>query len=120
MEDLARRRCEVCTPGTPRLSRDEARTTGADLEAVGWRIGETSIERVFELRSFNAAFGLATRVALLAESQGHQPDLEIGWARLVVRFTTHAIGGLSSNDLVMAAKVERMATRAPESSRHPA
>ena len=52
-------------------------------------------------------------MALLAESQGHHPDLEVGWGRLVVRFTTHAIGGLSQNDLVMAAKVERLARREP-------
>ena len=81
------------------------------MEAAGWVIGETSIERVFALKGFNAAFGLATRVALLAESQGHHPDLEVGWGRLAVRFTTHAIGGLSQNDLVMAAKVERIVRR---------
>ena len=51
---------------------------------------------------------MATRVALLAESQGHHPEMEVGWGRLHVRFTTHAIGGLSENDLVMAAKVQRL------------
>lgn len=111
MEDLARRRCEACTPGTPRLTPDEARATAPDLEEAGWVVGETSIERLFEFKSFNAAFGLATRIALLAENQGHHPDMEVGWGRLRVRFTTHAIGGLSTNDLVMAAKVERMTRR---------
>ena len=112
MDVLARGRCEACTPETPRLTRDEARRSAGDLEASGWVIGETALERVFELKTFNAAFGLATRVALLAESQGHHPDLEVGWGRLLVRFTTHAIGGLSQNDLVMAAKVERLLRRA--------
>ena len=109
--ELARQRCVACTPDTPRLTRDEARRQGAELETAGWVIGETSLERVYELKSFNAAFGLATRVALLAESQGHHPDLEVGWGRLAVRLTTHTIGGLSTNDLVMAAKVERMTQR---------
>ena len=109
---MARRRCEVCTPETPRLSPDEAREQGRDLEAAGWVITDTTVERSFSFKSFNAAFGLATRVALLAESQGHHPDLEVGWGRLAVRLTTHTIGGLSTNDLVMAAKVERMTQRA--------
>ena len=90
---------------------DEARAQGGELEAAGWTISETAIERSFEFRTFNPAFGLATRIALLAEAQGHHPALEVAWGRLRVRFTTDAIGGLSTNDLVMAAKVERMVAR---------
>jgi 4a-hydroxytetrahydrobiopterin dehydratase len=107
-EDLARERCEACTGATPRIGPDEARELAAALDD-GWRIGEDAIEREFRLKSFNAAFGLATRVALLAENQGHHPDLEVGWGRLVVRLTTHAIKGLSRNDFVMAAKIDRIA-----------
>lgn len=107
-EDLARERCEPCTGSTPRIGTDEARALAAGLDE-GWRIGEDAIEREFISKNFNAAFGLATRVALLAESQGHHPDMEVGWGRLMVRFTTHAIKGLSRNDFVMAAGVDRMA-----------
>jgi pterin-4a-carbinolamine dehydratase len=55
-----------------------------------------------------AAFGLATRIALLAEAQGHHPELEVGWGRLVVRLTTHSVGGLSRNDIIMAARIDRL------------
>lgn len=79
------------------------------LEDDGWEFGDTALERTFAFKNFNEAFGLATRVALLAESQGHHPDLEVGWGRLQIRLTTHAIGGLSHNDLVMAAKISRLA-----------
>jgi 4a-hydroxytetrahydrobiopterin dehydratase len=109
-EDLARERCEACTGATPRIGPDEARDLATRLDE-GWRLGEDAIEREFTLKSFNAAFGLATRVALLAENQGHHPDIEVGWGRLVVRLTTHAINGLSRNDFVMAAKIDRV-TRA--------
>jgi 4a-hydroxytetrahydrobiopterin dehydratase len=102
-EDLARERCDACTGATPRIGADEARELSAQLDA-GWRIGENAIEREFTSKTFNAAFGLATRVALLAESQGHHPDMQVGWGRLLVRFTTHAIKGLSRNDFVMAAR----------------
>ncbi len=114
MSELARSRCAACSPETPRLSRDEARAAAEGLDEAGWVIGDTSVEREFRFKSFNAAFGLATRVALLAESQGHHPEIEVGWGRLHIRFTTHAIGGLSENDLVMAAKVQRLAE--PKSS----
>jgi 4a-hydroxytetrahydrobiopterin dehydratase len=107
-EDLSRERCEACTGATPRIGADEARQLAAGLDGA-WRIGEDAIEREFRSKSFNAAFGLATRVALLAENQGHHPDLEVGWGRLVVRLTTHAIKGLSRNDFVMAAKIDRIA-----------
>ena len=115
-DDLARERCEACTGATPRIGPDEARELAAALDE-GWRIGEHAIEREFTSKSFNAAFGLATRVALLAESQGHHPAMQIGWGRLVVRFTTHAINGLSRNDFVMAAMVDRIARVGGDSSR---
>jgi 4a-hydroxytetrahydrobiopterin dehydratase len=110
-DDLARERCEACTGATPRIGPDEARELATRLDE-GWRLGEDTIEREFTSKSFNAAFGLATRVALLAENQGHHPDIEVGWGRLVVRLTTHAIKGLSRNDFVMAARIDRMTSTA--------
>ena len=64
--------------------------------------------RVFAFPTFAAAFGLATRIALLAESQNHHPALDVAWGRLTVTWTTDAIGALSANDLIMAAKVDRL------------
>jgi 4a-hydroxytetrahydrobiopterin dehydratase len=53
---------------------------------------------------------MATRIALLAEAQGHHPELEVGWGRLVVRLSTHSVGGLSRNDFIMAARIDRLTT----------
>jgi 4a-hydroxytetrahydrobiopterin dehydratase len=103
--DLSNERCVDCRPGTPTLEPAVAAELATALNP-DWILSETSIERTFAFKSFNAAFGLATRVALLAEAQGHHPDLEVGWGRLHVRLTTHAIGGLSRNDLIMAAKID--------------
>ena len=47
-------------------------------------------------------------MALLAEDQGHHPDLEVGWGRVAVALTTHAAGGLTDNDFSMAAKIDRL------------
>jgi 4a-hydroxytetrahydrobiopterin dehydratase len=105
--DLSNERCVDCRPGTPTLAPEVARELAAGLHE-DWVLSEASIERTFTFKSFNAAFGLATRIALLAEAQGHHPDLEVGWGRLHVRLTTHAIGGLSRNDLIMAAKIDSL------------
>ena len=106
-ESLARERCVEIRPGTPPLSEVEARELAG---AVGreWTIGVDEIQREFTFKTFNGAFGLATRIALLAESQGHHPELEIAWGRLVVQLSTHSVSGLSRNDFIMAARIDRL------------
>ena len=107
-ELLARERCAEIRAGTPPLTMEEAGSLGAGV-AGEWQIDEGEIRREFIFKTFNAAFGLATRIALLAEAQGHHPELEVGWGRLVVRLTTHSVGGLSRNDFIMAARIDRLA-----------
>lgn len=106
-ENLARLKCEVCRPGTPPIDESQAERLHAQIHSAWQREGNSLIRRTFEFRNFREPFGLATKIALLAEEQGHHPDLEIGWGRLVVTFTTHAAGGLTPNDFIMAAKIDR-------------
>jgi len=106
-ESLARERCAEIRAGTPPLTKDEAGSLAAGV-AGEWQIDDRAIRREFTFKTFNAAFGLATRIALLAESQGHHPELEVGWGRLVVRLSTHSVGGLSRNDFIMAARIDRL------------
>jgi 4a-hydroxytetrahydrobiopterin dehydratase len=90
------------------MSEEEA----ADLHALvdpGWeREANKAIRRRFRFGNFRDAFGFATRVALLAEEEGHHPDFEVGWGRVVLSLTTHSAGGLTQNDFVMAAKVDQL------------
>ena len=90
------------------MTADEARPLAGSI-AREWSVDGTQIRREFTFKTFNAAFGLATRIALLAESQNHHPELEVAWGRLVVRLTTHSVGGLSRNDFIMAARIDRLA-----------
>jgi 4a-hydroxytetrahydrobiopterin dehydratase len=106
---LARERCVELPAGTPPLTAEEVRLL-AGAVAREWQVNAGEIRREFAFKSFNAAFGLATRIALLAESQNHHPELEVAWGRLVVRLTTHSIGGLSRNDFIMAARIDRLDT----------
>ena len=107
---LASQRCVAADDSTPPLSRDEVSRLSAGLDP-GWEILDDRLVRTFTFPTFAAAFGLATRIALLAESQNHHPALDTAWGRLTVTWTTDAIGGLSANDLIMAAKVDRLVAR---------
>ena len=107
-ELLARERCAEIRAGTPPLTSAQAGLLAGGV-AHEWRIDAGEIRREFSFKTFNAAFGLATRIALLSEAQGHHPELEVGWGRLVVRLSTHSVGGLSRNDFIMAAQIDRLA-----------
>jgi len=107
---LASQRCMPADPSTPALPHDEVIRLAAGLDPA-WRIEEDRLVREFAFPTFSAAFGLATRVALLAEGQNHHPALDIAWGRLTVTWTTDAISAISANDAIMAAKVDRLVAR---------
>ncbi len=107
MASLADRRCEVCTPGTPILGEQHAREL-TELLHRDWELGQAELHRRFRFSDFMSAFDFAERVAKLSELEGHHPDLKIGWGYLEVSFTTHAAHGLTMNDFLMAAKVDRL------------
>lgn len=107
---LAAQRCSSADTDTPPLTADEVRRLASGIDA-DWQVEPDRLVREFRFTTFAAAFGLATRIALLAEGQGHHPALEIAWGLLRVTWTTDAIGTLSLNDMIMAAKVDRIVER---------
>jgi 4a-hydroxytetrahydrobiopterin dehydratase len=107
---LASQRCVAADASTPILARDEIVRLSAGLDPA-WQVLDDRLVRDFAFPTFGAAFGLATRIALLAEGQTHHPAMEVAWGRLTVTWTTDAVGGLTTNDLIMAAKVDRMVAR---------
>ena len=107
---LASARCEPVDASTPALASDEVARLSAGLDRA-WDVQSDRLVRSIAFTTFGAAFAFATRVALLAETQNHHPTMEIAWGRLVVTWQTDAIGALTANDLIMAAKVDRLVTR---------
>ena len=106
--ELAKQHCEACEKGTPPLPEDEAAALGAELP--DWeRTGNESLTREFSFDNFRDAFGFVARAALIAEAEFHHPDIELGWGRAAFKLTTHAAGGLTKNDFVMAAKISALA-----------
>ncbi len=106
---LAAQRCEVCREGTPTLTEAEAAALDREL-APGWeRSGTQRLDRTFKLRDFNEAMGFVVRVAMIAETEGHHPDIHISWNRVRLEIWTHKAGGLTRNDFILAAKVDALA-----------
>jgi len=107
---LASQRCAPADATTPALPHDEVVRLSVGLDPA-WRAEDDRLVRDFAFPTFGAAFGLATRIALLAESQNHHPALDVAWGRLTVTWTTDASGAISANDVIMAAKVDRLVAR---------
>jgi 4a-hydroxytetrahydrobiopterin dehydratase len=72
----------------------------------GWSLQSSSIQKQFRFKSYLLGLEFACTIGKIAEHEDHHPDMAIGWRRVTINFSTHAIKGLSQNDFVMAAKTE--------------
>lgn len=107
--DLLTRRCEPCEGGVPPLEADAVRELSQALHEK-WRVtGDgKSIVRCFEFAGYHRTISFVNAVAWIAESEGHHPDLKVHYGKVEVLYTTHAIDGLSENDFICAAKIDRL------------
>ena len=106
--DLASERCLPCEQGTPPLSGAEAQALLSGLDAR-WHLAEDgrALTRQVTFKTFARAMAFLNRLAEVAEREGHHPDFCLTrWNQLSLSLTTHAIGGLSRNDFVLAAKLQ--------------
>ena len=94
--------------GTPPLDEDEAHALATHLDQRWQRDGTRRLSRELSFSDFRDAFGFATRVALLAEREFHHPELTVTWGTVLVTMWTHTVQGLSRNDFIMAAKIDRL------------
>ena len=104
---LAERKCVPCEGGVPPLSEERSRALLAELEE-GWALEEGKLVRSFKFRSFLEAIAFVNRIAPIAEEEGHHPGITINYNRVRLQLFTHAIKGLSDNDFILAAKIERI------------
>jgi 4a-hydroxytetrahydrobiopterin dehydratase len=91
-----------------RLSEAERAGLAAALPEWAMVEGREAIFRSFEFADFSEAFAFMTRVALLAEKQGHHPEWFNVWNRVDVTLSTHDAGGLSANDVTLARAIDVM------------
>ena len=110
MPELSNEKCVACRRDAPRVT--EAEVAELKPQIPGWELVERDgiprLERVFAFPDFSRAVGFSTRVALLAEADGHHPAILTEWGRVTVTWWTHKIRGLHRNDFIMAAKTDAL------------
>jgi 4a-hydroxytetrahydrobiopterin dehydratase len=107
MSEMAQRRCAPCEGGMAALSRASAEEVLQRLDE-NWQLAvdAKSIQREFRFKDFFRTMSFVNALAHIANLEDHHPDLELGYSYCRVRFTTHAIQGLSENDFICAAKID--------------
>ncbi|HVC00773.1 MAG TPA: 4a-hydroxytetrahydrobiopterin dehydratase [Steroidobacteraceae bacterium] len=109
MSALAGEKCVPCEGGVPPLDRAQAQALCQQLHA-DWSLAEDakSLNRSLKFRDFFRTMSFVNALAHVANVEDHHPDLEIGYDYCRIRYRTHAIGGLSLNDFICAAKIDRL------------
>ena len=92
----------------PAFSRVEAETLM--VQVAGWELNAEAkaISKNFKFKDSAQALSFVNKIGEIAESEEHHPDIELGWGRVKISLTTHAIKGLSENDFIMAAKIDEL------------
>ena len=103
---LAERRCAVCRPGAPTLPTEQAKRLLQQLD--GWHVEGGLLVKTVTFKGFMPGVRLVDRIAEVAEAEGHHPDLHLSYGLLRIELTTHAAGGLTENDFILAAKIDRL------------
>ena len=95
-----------CRPGAPRLAADEL---SAHLAALpGWRIAGDALVKQYDFANYHDTMAFVNALAFIAHREDHHPDLSVHYNKCVVTFSTHDAGGVTHNDVICAAKAERL------------
>lgn len=104
--NLTQKKCVPCEAGTPPLEEDKVN----DLlkQVSGWILKDGHLYKKFKFKSFIEAMKFINSVAEIAEEEGHHPDFSVHYNKVEVEIWTHAINGLSENDFILAAKIDKL------------
>ncbi len=107
--DLTEKHCVPCEGGIPPLS--EEKEDGLIHQVASWilvRDGTHKLTRQFKFQNFKDSIAFVNKVAEIAESEGHHPDIKIVYNKVQLDLFTHAVAGLSENDFIMASKINQV------------
>lgn len=108
-DELAAQDCKPRKGPQDALDADRARELLKALPDWNAAADGKSILRTFRFGNFHETLGFVNAIGWMANRQDHHPDLEVGYSRCVVHWSTHSVGGLSMNDFICAAKIEAIA-----------
>lgn len=107
MDDLTQKKCKPCEGEGEKLSPHQATQLLSQIN--NWQIlNETTIQKTFTFKNFFRTMSFTNAIAHIANQENHHPDMQVSFNKCTVSFTTHAIGGLSENDFICAAKVDNL------------
>jgi len=106
MSALARMKCKPLPAGAPGLTR--ARIAALLEEVPGWSYYGKVIAKTWSFKNYYETLAFVNAVAWIAERENHHPDLHVGYDRCRVELSTHSAGGVSENDLILAARIEAL------------
>lgn len=101
---LIQKRCVPCEGGVPKLKQEEIKNFLKQVS--GWQEQQEKIFKTFQFKNFLEAMKFVNQMADLAEAEAHHPDFSVHYNKVDVMIWTHAIGGLSENDFILAAKID--------------
>ncbi|WP_372796304.1 4a-hydroxytetrahydrobiopterin dehydratase [Pontiella sp.] len=106
MSDLKSKSCKACAGGVEPLTSGQADELLQQLD--GWMREGKEIFRTFTFKNYYETMAFVNASAYVSHREDHHPDLEVGYKTCRVTYTTHAIGGLSENDFICAAKLDAL------------
>ena len=106
MSTWSDRKCQPCEGGTEPMSQDEI--SAGLCELTGWSYTEGALERSFSFKNYYQTTAFVNAIAWIAHREDHHPDITFGYNSCTVRYATHAIGGISVNDFICAAKADAL------------
>src|SRR3989344_2579338 len=107
--DLASKKCVPCEGGDAPLAR--VKVEKFLNEVPKWKLDEDGILKIarnFKFKDFKEALAFVNKVGYIAEKEGHHPKISFTWGKVEITLWTHAVGGLSENDFILAAKIDRI------------
>ena len=109
--DLTTKHCTPCEGGTAPLAQPEIEQLLKNLN--GWELAGKELVKTFQFRNYYETLAFVNATAWVSHREDHHPDLEVGYKQCRVRYSTHAIGGLSENDFICAARIDALLNARP-------
>ena len=106
VHDLTSKKCKPCEGGVPALTQAEAKNLLKQLD--NWKLKDNVISKTFEFKNYYQVMAFVNAVAWMTHREDHHPDMTVGYDKCGMEYSTHSVGGLSENDFICAAKVDRL------------
>src|SRR5947207_7960610 len=106
VSDLRKKHCKACESGTPPLTEGDVRKVLR--EVPGWELAKKEIAKTYKFANYYETMAFVNAIAWISHKEDHHPDLEVGYNKCKVTYSTHSEGGITQKDLACAGKIEQL------------